>query len=89
MQQDPLAALGLLIRKFGHRIDGGWEVFISEKAIQELGPRAQIQVEPDAQRKGFKFRVFLNQTIQGTWSEVKDDIGGSGPNQLTKTDEHR
>jgi len=88
MQQDPLAALGLLIRKFGQRIAGGWEIFIPEKAIQELGPHAQIQVEPDAERKGFKFRVFLNTTIQGTWSEVKDDISG-GPDQLTKTDDHQ
>jgi hypothetical protein len=65
MQQDPLAALGLLIRKFGHRIDGGWEVFVSEKTIRGLGPNAQIQVEPDVQRKGFKFRVFLNQVVEG------------------------
>jgi len=87
MQQDPLAALGLLIRKFGHRIDGGWEVFIPEDVIQGLGPNAQIQVEPDHQRKGFKFKVFVNQVVDGTWSEVKDDISSGGPDQLAKTDE--
>jgi hypothetical protein len=89
MQQDPLAALGLLIRKFGYRIDGGWEVFIPEGVIQELGPNAQIQVEPDWQRKGFKFKVFVNQIVDGTWSEVKEDGSDSsgGPNQLAKTDD--
>jgi len=79
--------LGLLIRKFGYRIDGGWEVFIPEDVIQGLGPNAQIQVEPDIQRKGFKFKVFVNQVVDGTWSEVKDDISGGGPDQLAKTDE--
>jgi len=87
MQQDPLAALGLLIRKFGYKIDGGYEVFVPERVIQGLGPNAQIQVEPDPQRKGFKFKVFVNQVVDGTWSEVKDDIGSGGPNQPTKTDE--
>jgi hypothetical protein len=86
MQQDPLAALGLFIRKFGYKVDGGWEVFIPEGAIQELGSHAQIQVEPDPERKGFKFRVFLNKTIEGTWSEV-NDISSGGPDQLAKTDE--
>jgi hypothetical protein len=79
--------LGLLIRKFGYRIDGGWEVFVPEGVLQELGPRAQIQVEPDVQRKGFKFKVFLNTVVDGTWSEVKDDISSGGPHQLAKTDE--
>jgi hypothetical protein len=79
--------LGLLIRKFGYKIDGGYEVFVPERVIQELGPNAQIQVEPDFQRKGFKFRVFLNKVVQGTWSEVKDDISSGGPDQLAKTDE--
>jgi len=82
--------LGLLIRKFGHRIDGGYEVFIPEGVLQDLGSRAQIQVEPDFQRKGFKFRVFLNTIVNGTWSEVKEENGsvsGSRPDQLAKTDE--
>jgi len=81
--------LGLLIRKFGYKIDGGYEVFIPEDKIQELGPRAQIQVEPvqDNEGRGFKFRVFLNTVVQGMWSEVKDDISGGRPDQLAKTDE--
>lgn len=80
----------MLIRKFGYKIDGGYEVFIPEDKIQELGPRAQIQVEPDIQRKGFKFRVFLNTVVNGTWTEVKEENGndsGSGPDQLATTNE--
>ena len=90
MQQDPLAALGLLIRKFGYKVDGGWEIFVPEQKLLELGSHANIQVEPVPDRKGFKFRVYFNKTIQGTWSEHKDDVSesGSGPNKLAeKNDE--
>lgn len=89
MQQDPLAALGLLIRKFGRKIDGGWEIFISQKKIMELGGHAQIQVEPVPARNGFKFKVYFNQLIEGQWSEHKDETieGGSGPDQLAQTDD--
>ena len=89
MQQDPLAALGLLIRKFGRKIDGGWEIFISQKKVMELGGSAQIQVEPVPARNGFKFKVFFNQTIEGQWSEHKDDVSESGsrPDQPAQADD--
>ncbi len=50
---------------------------------------AQIQVEPVPARKGFKFRVYLNKTIQGTWSEHIDKAieSGSGPDQPAETDD--
>ena len=90
MQQDPLAALGLLIRKFGRKIDGGWEIFIPQKKIMELGGGAQIQVEPVPARRGFKFKVLFNTTVDGTCIEVKNGDNtdsGSGPNQLAETNE--
>jgi len=90
MQQNPLAALALFIRKFGRRVDGGWEVFVSEKKIRALGDHAQIQVEPVPARRGFKFKVLFNTTVDGTCIEVKNGDNtdsGSGPNQLAETNE--
>jgi len=89
MQQDPLAALGLLIRKFGNKVDGGWEIFIPQSKIMELGAHAQIQVEPVPERNGFKYRVYVNQIVEGQWSEHKDDVSesGSGPDQLAQADD--
>lgn len=89
MQQDPLAALGLLIRKFGDKIDGGWEIFIPQDKIMELGLHGQIQVEPIPARNGFKFKVFFNKVVEGTWSEHTDETseGSGGPHQLAKADD--
>lgn len=91
MQQNPLAALALFIRKFGEKIDGGWEIFVSAKKLQELGDNAQIQVEPIPARRGFKFKVFFNKTTEGMWGEINDinsnADSSSGPSQLTETNE--
>jgi hypothetical protein len=84
INQNPLAALALFIRKFGERIAGGWEIFIPEEKINELGENAQIIVEPDFVRKGFKYKFFLNALIEG---EGKVNDSESGLVQHPKTDD--
>lgn len=91
MNQNPLAALGLLIRKFGERIAGGWEIFIPEEKINELGQNAQVVVEPDLVRRGFKYKFFLNALIEGEGKYAEGEgghvDGESGLVQHPKTDE--
>jgi hypothetical protein len=69
-----LAALGLLIQKFGNRIPGGFEVTIPP-SILNINPAARLQQErmPDG---GSRVRYFPNQTVEGKLSQ---------PSQPTET----
>ncbi len=80
--------MALFIRKFGERIADGWEIFIPEDKINALGDNAQIIVEPDFVRKGFKYKFFLNALIEGE-GKLNDSNkdGESGLVQHPKTDD--
>jgi hypothetical protein len=88
LNQNPLAAAGVLIRKFGERIEGGWEIFIPSRMLDELGGNAQIIVEPYFQADGVRLKIFLNKTIEGEWREVTEDgDSGSGCLQHSEADD--
>lgn len=67
--------IALLIKKFGYRVDGGYEVFVPLTAATSLPPDGQIQEEVvSGEKSGFRFRYFPNQTIQGEEPEAKTAI---------------
>lgn len=58
------AALGLMIRKFGFRCDGGYEIFIPKQTLENIPPAGQIQHQVDPEGKGVYIRYYPNLTIE-------------------------
>jgi hypothetical protein len=65
----------LFIRKFGVKIDGGFELTIPEKWIEYIGANAQVVVVPDPPNHQVKYQLFLNRVVNGEWKHVESKSG--------------
>ena len=57
-----MMGVALLLRKFGSRCDGGYEVFVPYADIAEMPPHATVQEQPDQLKGGVWLRCFPNRT---------------------------
>lgn len=68
-----LAALCLLLRKFGTKIPGGgFEVAIAFEDMANMSPHGTFQEVPELDKRQVKWQYFPNPTIEGVGEVVPD-----------------
>ena len=61
-----LAAIALLVKKFGKRIEGGgYEVEVSHLEMKDMSPHGQFQEVPALDMATVKWQYFPRNTIEG------------------------
>jgi hypothetical protein len=55
-----LNAIALLVKRFGERIPGGFEVRVSALELTEMSPHGTFQEVPDLNGRGVRWRYFPN-----------------------------
>jgi hypothetical protein len=71
-----IAAIAFLVKKFGERIPGGYEVRVTALDLHEMSPHGIFQEVPDINGKGVRWQYFPNVTIDlkpGDWKESAPD----------------
>lgn len=92
-----LAAICLLLKKFGTRVGGAFEVEVTAAEMMEMSQYGTFQEVPSVDRRTVKWQYFPNNTIDaepGSWKDVtpesvtpKGVIEDGGPAQPPETDE--
>ena len=68
-----LTALALLVKKFGERIPGGFEVRVGASELIEMSPYGTFQEVPDMNGRGVRWQYFPNTTIDTEGHVVPDE----------------
>lgn len=76
----PLMAIAVLIRKFGKRIPGGYEVEVSHLELKDLSPHGALSEVPELDRSVIRWQYYPNNTIEGelTPNSVTPESGNNG-----------
>jgi hypothetical protein len=68
-----LNAIALLVKKYGVRIPGGFEIRVSALELTSLSPHGTFQEVPDLDGRGVRWQYFPNDDIidlkPGDWKE--------------------
>ena len=73
---NPMRGIALLVRKFGKRCDGGYEVFLAAADVLAMSPHGQVQETPAPD--GTWLRYYPNRTIDGGRLEHAAPGGATG-----------
>ena len=66
MNRDELAFVAAVCQSYGKRVDGGYEIFISNEALGNLPQHGIVQQLPlDLREPGVRIQYLTSQTIDG------------------------
>jgi hypothetical protein len=82
-----LNAIALLVKKFGERIPGGFEVRVSALDLTGMSPRGTFQEVPDTDGRGVRWRYFPNDDSDVIDLKPEDWKVAPAPTAIVKTEE--
>lgn len=82
-----LTAIAFLVKKFGEKIEGGFEVRVTAADMLSMSPHGTFQEVPDIDNRGVRWQYFPNVTIDaepGSWKDVTPE--SVTPESIIKAD---